>query len=207
MGIQPVISRLMAFVDGENLVARYQAMVKDGRVPRPSVVHETDVFVWNPNIELIRHWELIRAHYCASVVGDDNKVATVRDTLRRTVFVHDSFNSPFAWCYPIVFKKPAKSKKASVVDIRLTTDVLSHVYQNNVDVVLFLSGDADFEPVVRDVIARGKQAVVAGFSSGMSESLSTIADRYQYLDDCFFSDTPAKPPARIADPFPLLRVT
>ena len=39
--------RTAYFVDGENTVARYQAMLEKGWVPHQATVHEPDVFVWH----------------------------------------------------------------------------------------------------------------------------------------------------------------
>ena len=36
----------MVFVDGENLVMRYQDMLAKGCVPKPGVLHEEDVIAW-----------------------------------------------------------------------------------------------------------------------------------------------------------------
>lgn len=38
---------MMVFIDGENLVARYQAMIDEGwRAGRNGVIRERDIFVW-----------------------------------------------------------------------------------------------------------------------------------------------------------------
>jgi hypothetical protein len=44
------IQKAFLFVDGENLVMRYQAMVQNGKRPKRGVVHIPDVFVWHPGI-------------------------------------------------------------------------------------------------------------------------------------------------------------
>ena len=63
--------RALYLVDGENLVARFQAMKAAGwRVRQPGVVHMQDVLVWAPAvIHDVRH-RIVRAIYYASLVGD-----------------------------------------------------------------------------------------------------------------------------------------
>ena len=60
--------RLMAFIDGENLVARYQAMRERGKQPQAGTQHAPDEYVWNPGFHLPGRFEVIRAHHYASVV-------------------------------------------------------------------------------------------------------------------------------------------
>ncbi|MFB3073548.1 MAG: hypothetical protein ACE1Z6_00015, partial [Candidatus Methylomirabilales bacterium] len=49
--------RIMVFVDGENLVCRFQEMLRRGYVPRDDLLfHEPDVAVWSPTFtQLARH--------------------------------------------------------------------------------------------------------------------------------------------------------
>jgi uncharacterized LabA/DUF88 family protein len=178
----------MAFIDGENLVARFQDMVDAGRKPRPAVVHERDVFVWEPSAGLDEHWrsDIVRAHYYTSLAGDEPAVEALIERLKRLQFVRDPLHSPFNRLYPVVFKKPNRSQKTSTVGVQLATDVLSHVQQDSVDVVLLFTGDSDFAPVVRAIVASGKRVVVGAFSSGRSDVLLQLADRTLDLDTIYF---------------------
>jgi hypothetical protein len=65
----------IAFIDGENITMRYQALVEAGRVPRPDVVHVPDVFVWYPQIgRPVINTDIIRISYYTSMVGDSEAV-------------------------------------------------------------------------------------------------------------------------------------
>jgi hypothetical protein len=195
----------MAFIDGENLVCRFQDMIASGRQPWPQVVYHKDVYVWNPGLHLRSHWRIVRAYYYTSVTGSDEDISTLRLKIRQVSFANTAFNSPFAWLHPVVFKKSRNSRKVKVVDVQLVTDMLSQVYQDNVDVVLLFTGDGDFAAAVREVMARGKQIVVAGFSKGMNKTLMNAADRNMLLDDFYFEPrTVAPTPSIIADPDSLL---
>jgi uncharacterized LabA/DUF88 family protein len=207
MGVQPIIPRLMTFVDGENLVCRYQEMLDSGCAPRPGVAHERDVYVWNPTMTLRRHWQVVRTYYYASVVGSDTIVQNVRTTLRQTQFAADAFQSPFAWLYPVLYNKPKNSRKESIIDVQLVTDMLSHAYQDNVDVVMLFTGDGDFVAAVREVMSRGKQVYVASFSSGLNKDITNVGDRNILLDDLFFaSGTPSSTASFTPDPYPILTI-
>ncbi|MGD7035160.1 hypothetical protein [Methylotuvimicrobium buryatense] len=43
----PNLGRMMVFVDGENLVLRFQAMVAEGRMPIDDIAYEKDIYVWS----------------------------------------------------------------------------------------------------------------------------------------------------------------
>src|SRR5213593_3443500 len=78
-------NRLMGFVDGENLVARYQAMIKDGFVPRDDggICHVPDVLVWSPGFtQLASFHEILRVTYYASVTGDERRQADLKQEIR-----------------------------------------------------------------------------------------------------------------------------
>ncbi len=90
------------------------------------------------------------------------------------------------YLYPILFKKDRINAKAKGVDIQLTVDVLSHVYQDNVDIICFFSGDGDYLPVLEEAQHSGKQVFVAAFSNGLNPKLKQKADYFNSLDDIFF---------------------
>ena len=186
MGVSPPILRLMAFVDGENLVCRYQEMLQAGWQAKPDIVHEPDVLVWHPHFSMPGTFEAVRATYYTSVVGDESRVRVVERRLKAIPFGIFQFAPTQSFLYPCVFKKPANSRKTSVVDIQLAVDSLSHAYQGNADTILILSGDGDFAALVREVAARGRRVFVGSFSAGRSDELVRYADRLINLDDLFF---------------------
>jgi uncharacterized protein (TIGR00288 family) len=88
--------------------------------------------------------------------------------------------------YPKVFRK-YKNKKAKGVDIQMTVDILTHVYQNNLEVVYLVSGNGDYLPVIEEVIRKGKQVYLAAFSSGLNKTLVHYVDKFINLDDVYFT--------------------
>jgi len=186
----PSLGRMMVFIDGENLVLRYQAMLDDGRISRDEVVHEPDVFVWQPASVRPGMNVVLRATYYTYAVGDEARLREVREMIRNLQFTQ--YDVPGAilpgqiyQLYPKVFKK-AKGTRGKGVDIQMTVDILTHVYQNNLDVLYLVAGDGDYHPLVDEAIRMGKQVFIAALSSGLSDSLIDRADRLHILDSTYF---------------------
>lgn len=194
----PNLGRMMAFIDGENLVARYQAMVKDGRKPYEHIRFRRDVYAWLPGAIWPGLHVILRATYYTYCVGDRDAVDSVAEELRSLEFQQYSVpgqNSPsrlIRTLTPQVFWKP-KDRSGKGVDIQMTVDILTNVYQNNLDAVFLLSGDGDYAPVVAECKRMGKQVFVSALSSGLSPSLRLSADYFMDLDGQFFQplDTPS----------------
>jgi uncharacterized LabA/DUF88 family protein len=182
------MDRTILFIDGENLVFRYQDAVKAGRVPNEGVVHEPDCFVWHPSLTSISVLHLIRVCYYTSVVGDDPKVEQVKQKLASIMYQCDSTPemSKTGQIVPMVFKKLQKSTKTRVVDIHLIIDVLRFAHSNAVDLIYLASGDLDYMPLIQEVMRQGKQVYVGGFSSGLAKPLTYSCDEFFDLDQFFF---------------------
>lgn len=182
------MAKMMAFIDGENLVMRYQDMLKQDRTPKPNpeMKYLQDVYVWHPGSFRPQTLEVIRATYYTYVVGDDAKVTEVEDAIKSFGFQSNLGTQRVFNLSPMVFKKPRKSISGKGVDIQMTVDILTHTYQNNIDVVYLLSGDGDYIPLIKEIIRMGKQVYVAAFSSGLNPNLKTVADEFMDLDVVYF---------------------
>lgn len=75
---------------------------------------------------------------------------------------------------------PDGSKKADW-DIGIAVDVIR--FSQLVDVVILVTGDGDFSPLVEYLQNQGKQVEVAGFAQTTSSRLKEIADFYYNLDE------------------------
>src|SRR6185436_2901939 len=108
-----MIERTMIFIDGDNLVGRYQSMLRSGRVPRKGVRHRPDMWVWSGASDTLlpelHNVNVIRATYYVSVAGDESLQRSVADELRAEGVWH-SYHLPRL--YPRVFQKAAGSLKA-----------------------------------------------------------------------------------------------
>jgi uncharacterized LabA/DUF88 family protein len=178
--------RYMFFIDGENLVYRFQDMKTDGYVPIAGINHLPDTYVWISNVSApsIRETLIIRAYYYTSVYGDDKKLQIVANELK-SIGVQPTQGGARN-LYPVLFKKHRKTEKAKSVDIKLTVDILSNVFQNNLDTICIFSGDGDFAPVLEEAIRYGKRVFVGAFSKGLSPALRQLTDDFINLDNYFF---------------------
>ncbi|CAN5368097.1 hypothetical protein BH24GEM3_BH24GEM3_08440 [soil metagenome] len=179
--------RSMYFIDGENLTFRFQEMVKEGRQPLSEVIHEQDVFVWHPEMIGRPRETVVRVLYYTSAVGDDDRILSFQEKLhsQRYSYIDDDRES-LGKVVPRVFKKHAKSKKTKTVDINITTDLLTHVFNRSLDKIYLYSGDIDFEPVIRFAMAQGIQVGIRALSSGLAQEMRILSDAFEPLDFALF---------------------
>jgi hypothetical protein len=82
----PALGRMMVFIDGENLVFRYQEMVRKGAIPYEDVAYLRDVFVWKgesiyPDLNIV-----FRATYYTYVVGNEDKILEASQQIKKLHF-------------------------------------------------------------------------------------------------------------------------
>lgn len=179
---------VIAFADGENLVFRYEAMVKGGRKPKAEVVHEPGIFVWSPRVSLWTEMDLLRVNYYTSVVGDDQRVLDVKRRIAGTRFECRAAGlAASGQIVPRVHKKAASSSKTKVVDVDITMDIMRASLDASVDGVFLLTGDGDYVPLLSELTRRtSKQVYLGAFSSGLAAGLATRVDDFVDLDAIFF---------------------
>ena len=158
----------IVFVDGENLVFRYQALLKEGRSPHPWVVHHQDIFVWQPDLwRPVIDTDVIRINYYSCMTGDDDSLTRVRQEIASIRYLPSGDYYGPCELTPRLYKKDSQSRKSRLVDVNMTIDVMRHAYTDAVDVVYLLSGDGDFVELVGRVESEGRTSmrVLASISS------------------------------------------
>lgn len=181
--------RTLVLVDGENLVARFQAERAAGRDPAPGVVHVPDRFLWVPSVTRSQVHNILRVSYFTTVVGDDPAVAALADQIAQSQY---GFRPAYGageisgFLCPHVFKKPKKEFRSKSVDINIAIDALRHSFGRSIDRVFLLSGDGDYLPLVQEVMRQGVQVVVGSLSNGLSPDLRRAPDLFVDLDSHFF---------------------
>lgn len=184
-------NRTFVLVDGENLVFRFQSMLKTGREKKDDqrLVYLPDVCLWHPDIPLLGSVvrEVIRASYYTTVVGDEEKQNSVRADLARIgyQFYPEKKRLESGSLCPHVFKKAKSSQKTKSVDISLTIDALRHTYNDSMDILYLISGDGDYVPLVQEVMRQGKKVIVGALSDGLNPELRRIPDTFADLDYMF----------------------
>ncbi|HEY9826697.1 MAG TPA: NYN domain-containing protein [Stenomitos sp.] len=183
---------VVAFADGENLVLRYEEMLRGGRTPLPEmVVHEPRVFVWSSLVSKWTSMDLVRITYYTSVVGSDERVLEVKKKIASTRFEYNAgtFRGS-GQIVPRIHKKLAASRKTKVVDVDITMDVMRATLDPSVAVIFLLTGDGDYAPLLSEITSRtSKQVYLGAFSSGLSPDLATRVDDFVDLDRLFFKET------------------
>jgi len=190
--------KLIAFADGENLVFRYQDMVKKGAIPKKDVVHVPDLVVWHPDITEAYLSDIVRISFYQTYCGDDPKIEWAREQIKAIEYTYsltsESEDDTRGSLVPHVFKKEGRSAKTKSVDISLTIDMLRYATHPQFDVLLLLSGDGDYLPLVEEISRQGKQVWLAAFSDGLNSTMKLAADEFINLDQIFFK------PAHVAKP-------
>jgi len=186
------VRKAMIFVDGENLVFRYQAILAKGRTPHADVVHSIDEYVWRDEFEFRGMPEIIRAYYYTSITGDQDKIISTEESLKalKVLAVVDRVGGEEEYMernlHPVVFRKPKKAMKSKGVDIQMTVDILMHAFRDNIDSIYLFSGDGDYKPVLEEAVRLGKNIHVGAFSDGLNPVLPRLADEFIDLDKEYF---------------------
>jgi uncharacterized LabA/DUF88 family protein len=169
-------TRVMIFVDGENLAIRYKAELAD-RKPVSHVVHVTDTMVWsNYASRQNGPQEFVRRYYYTSARGDED----ARDQLEIQL-------KDLGIEAPRVFprKKTGRSKR---VDITLATEMLTHAHRGNYDIAVLVAGDEDYVPLIEAVKQEGKRVAVWALESGLSPAIKKAADHYWNIGELLFRE-------------------
>ena len=189
IGPLPHPRRMMIFFDGENLAARYQAMVKDGWAARPDMFHTRDSLLYGDgmaHLALVGFHEVLRATYYTSTTGDDAALIALSQQIKALSVSRHRLASLPCNLTPQVFKRDKGTSRSKGVDIKLAVDVLTQVHNDTVDSVYILSGDGDYLPLMDEVLRHGKHLYVSAFSSGLSPKARQVADQFYLLDHHVF---------------------
>jgi uncharacterized LabA/DUF88 family protein len=183
-----VLKRVIAFVDGENLVLRYQEMLRAGRRPRGDVFHIPNRFVWAAGMTLWTRMDLSRVNYYMSIDGARENVEELSHQIAEQTFTcqGEVYLQGTARILPHIHWKSAQSRKTKVIDIHLTVDAMRAVTTMPVDGIFLVSGDGDYDQLLAEVGRSGKQAYLAAFSSGLDPKLKTRVEQFVDLDDVYF---------------------
>ena len=84
--------RVMFFIDGENLVRRYQDMLKHGYQPLNKIKHEKDVYVWHRDIIRADVGNIIRVNYYTSAQATEDKIYSFNEDIKIYIFNNYLYN-------------------------------------------------------------------------------------------------------------------
>ncbi len=67
--------------------------------------------------------------------------------------------------------------KESDVDVYMAVNAMESVFNNDIDVVVLVTRDTDFLPVIQKAKEHGKETVIIGMDPGFSTALKNAADQ------------------------------
>lgn len=169
-------SRVMMFIDGENLAIRYKAQLANA-APVNHVGYVRDVMVLSRFASRINGpQDFIRRHYYTSSRGGQD----ARDDIERQL-------KELGIEAPRVFPRN-KAGRSKRVDITLATEMLSHAHRKNYHIAILVAGDEDYVPLVEAVKSEGCRVALWALESGLSSALRRSADHYWNIGDLLFKE-------------------
>lgn len=174
-------------VDWENLVFRYQDMLKNSNLTaNPNNIHIEDVFIRNNSIASNLFLDIFRIKYFTSATWDDDKIFDIKKQI--WWIDYKNMTNFYTWCQinPYVYKKPKKNEKLKVIDISLAVEAMRMAYLDSIDVIYIISGDGDFIELYSDLMKRWKQVYVWSLSEGLNSEVPHIVDNFIDLDQILF---------------------
>lgn len=174
-------SKVMIFVDGENLAIRYNKMLGNNN-PFNHVNHLANVFVWSHFLNFKTHkaCEIIRKYYYTSIKGSADKIDEITDNLK-SIGIEA----------PRVFKK-SKTRGSKRVDISLSADMLTISSRKNYDVAVLVAGDEDYVPLVDAVMGEGRRVCLWFLEKGLSPLLKNRVDHFYRLEHILFDENASR---------------
>jgi uncharacterized LabA/DUF88 family protein len=192
---------VMFFIDGENLVCRYQDMLSKGYKPLNKIKHEKDVYVWHRDIIRADVGKIIRVNYYTSAQASEEKIEDLSKDIKRIEYYyngppvgtggrlggihHENFKGHIV---PQIFKKKDKEARSRLVDISITIDMLNYASLQMLDAIYLLSCDGDFIPLVKEVMRRGVKIHIMALSVGLNPKMLISGDEFECIDSRLFHD-------------------
>lgn len=170
--------RVMIFIDGSNL---YHSL--------KNVFHRTDIDMGKFSRKLVGRRHLIRIYYYNAKVGKREEPERYR---RQQTFFAGVKAVPYCELRlgRLVYNNwPSVPPYEKGIDIQLATDMITHSFKNNYDVVILVAGDNDYVGALQAVKDNGKHVEVALFGKeGTSRQLRQVADRVININSRFLGD-------------------
>lgn len=75
-----------------------------------------------------------------------------------------------------------EKEKESDVDVYMAANAMEAVHNDNIDIIVVVTRDADFLPVIQKAKEHGKETVLIGMEPGFSTALKNAADQVIELE-------------------------
>lgn len=187
------IQNSLIFIDGKNLVCRFQEMIKEKNVTIDDdfkknyfIEHDKDKFIWSrgmeidfPNLGLNKRFDIIRAYYYTFC--DQNYLYELSEKISSIQISKKNYLT----LNPIILHGTKASRDFKGDDIRICIDSIEHAINSNIEAFYFFTGDGSFLPLIEKLQEMGKYVFIAAFSSGLNKNLKIKSDFFSYLDEKF----------------------
>lgn len=153
-----------------------------------NIVDRMEVFIDLMNIESVMGRNKIDYVMLVRTLAKGRPISNVRaydslkdDDLEQKCLHNVLSEQKFRIIIPKV--KCGKEGKQAGVDVQLASDVKECAIQSSCDLILIVSGDGDFVPVIDKVKAKGKKIEFASFTECANHDLIDATDHFTALDD------------------------
>ena len=157
----------MIFIDGSNM---YHSL--------KNIFGRTDIDMRRFCHKLLNRRQLIRIYYYNAKVGKSEEPERYRHQQAFFASVNAIPYLELRLGRLVYTNWPNVPPYEKGIDVQLTTDMLTHSFKNNYDVVILVAGDSDFVGALQAVKDTGKHVEVALFGrAGTSWQLRRVADK------------------------------
>jgi uncharacterized LabA/DUF88 family protein len=194
-GHPPTLIDSIVFIDGKNLVCRFQEMAEEKSIrisneylTEKNIEYVKDKFVWSKAMNFtfpalgMKKFDVIRAYYytfCNPQHYEElsKKISLTQIENRRALTLN-----------PVILNGLNKQRNFKGDDIKICIDSIEHALNSNIQTFYFVTGDGDFLPLIEKIQKMGKYVFVTAFSKGLNENLKIKADFFHLLDSYFFNE-------------------
>jgi uncharacterized LabA/DUF88 family protein len=167
--------RVMIFIDGSNM---YHSL--------KNIFGRTDLDIGKFCRQLLGRRHLARIYYYNAKVGKKEEPERYRHQQAFFAGVNAVPYLELRLGRLVYSNWPSAPPYEKGIDVQLTTDMLSHSFKNNYDVVILVAGDNDYVGALQAVKDNGKHVEVALFGKrGTSWQLRNVADRVNTINSRF----------------------
>ena len=110
------MAKQIIIIDGENILFRFQAMLKNGRMSCDDIIYECNAYIWSPEIAILENFDVLRISYYSTIVGDDLRMQDIKNRIANIQYTHVGGSASLV---PYLYKKEKQSSKNKSVDISI----------------------------------------------------------------------------------------
>ncbi|OQX21385.1 MAG: hypothetical protein BWK75_03210 [Candidatus Altiarchaeales archaeon A3] len=161
--LSPNVLNLSVFVDGPNILSwdeKIDLQYLKQKVSDMGKIKIARVYLKNPDPDIMRKTHQSNAENI--IKREIDHIASVKKMSEKAGFEVDDDS----------FKD---------IDAKMIVDVVSEIYEGNIDGIVLATRDKDFKWVMKKAKEKGKKVILAAPQEYLPDDLKSIADKYIYL--------------------------